>query len=124
VPAFSGCHRFEVDAPVIARTTRDDGSRKYLLYDDEEAATALTRTLRTKLAAAGFAGEALEAEVQFDRTYRGARTKLSTLRKGEHAVQHKGSICPVVVTGPPEAVRFAWLVGAGELTGSGFGALK
>jgi CRISPR-associated endoribonuclease Cas6 len=123
-PAFSGSYRFEVDAPVVTRTTRDDGSRRYLLYDDEAATDTLTRTLRTKLAAAGYAGEALAATVQFDRTYRGARTKLATLRKGGHAVKHKGSICPVVVTGPPEAVRFAWLVGVGELTGSGFGALK
>jgi CRISPR/Cas system endoribonuclease Cas6 (RAMP superfamily) len=30
----------------------------------------------------------------------------------------------VVVTGTPEAVQFAWTVGVGELTGSGFGALK
>jgi CRISPR/Cas system endoribonuclease Cas6 (RAMP superfamily) len=27
------------------------------------------------------------------------------------------------VEGTPEAVQFAWTVGAGELTGSGFGAL-
>jgi CRISPR-associated endoribonuclease Cas6 len=30
----------------------------------------------------------------------------------------------VVVAGTPEAMRFAWLVGVGELTGSGFGALQ
>jgi CRISPR/Cas system endoribonuclease Cas6 (RAMP superfamily) len=30
----------------------------------------------------------------------------------------------VVVEGTPEAVRFAWTVGVGELTGSGFGALQ
>ena len=54
----------------------------------------------------------------------GARTRLATIEKGGHATRHKGSVCPVVVKGPPEAVQFAWQVGVGELTGSGFGALR
>ena len=120
-PTFSGCYRFKTDrAPVIARQRRDDGSRKYLLWDDEGADAVLTRTLRHKLKAAGLDGKHLGAEVQFDRTYQGARTKLAAIK----GVKHKGSLCPVVVTGTPEAVRFAWTVGVGELTGSGFGALR
>lgn len=119
-PAFSGCHRFEVAAPVIARRDRADGGKDYLLYDDEAAPEALTRVLRWKLTQAGFDGDHLDATVQFDRTYRRARTKLATIK----GIRHKGSECPVVVTGTPEAVRFAWTVGVGELTGSGFGALK
>lgn len=120
-PTFSGCYRFKTDrAPVIARRRRDDGSRAYLLWDDEAADAVLTRTLRHKLKAAGFEDDHLDTEVQFDRTYQGARTKLATIK----GVGHKGSLCPVVVTGTPEAVRFAWTVGVGELTGSGFGALK
>ncbi|WP_460879488.1 CRISPR-associated endoribonuclease Cas6 [Pontibacter rugosus] len=39
-------------------------------------------------------------------------------------VDHKCSSCPVVVEGTPSITRFAWLVGIGELTGSGFGALQ
>jgi CRISPR-associated endoribonuclease Cas6 len=120
-PTFSGCYRFKTDrAPVIARQRRDDGSRAYLLWGDEAADVVLTRTLRHKLKAAGFEGEHLGTEVQFDRTYQGARTKLAIIK----GVGHKGSLCPVVVTGTPEAVQFAWTVGIGELTGSGFGALK
>jgi CRISPR-associated endoribonuclease Cas6 len=120
-PTFSGCYRFKTDrAPIIARRRRDDGSRQYLLWDDDEADAVLTRTLRHKLEAAGFEGEHRDAEVQFDRTYQGARTKLAAIK----GTKHKGSVCPVVVTGTPEAVRFAWQVGIGELTGSGFGALR
>jgi CRISPR/Cas system endoribonuclease Cas6 (RAMP superfamily) len=52
--------------------------------------------------------------------YPHARDKVATVK----GTDHKGSICPVVVEGTPEAVQFAWTVGAGELTGSGFGALK
>lgn len=76
--------------------------------------------LRHKLEAAGLEGEHLTATAAFDETYHGARTKLVTIK----GISHKTSLCPVAVTGTPEAVRFAWEAGAGELTGSGFGALR
>jgi CRISPR-associated endoribonuclease Cas6 len=119
VPHFSGCYRFKVAGPVVARTHREGGGRDYLLWDDPRAADALTRVLRHKLEVAGFGGEHLDARVQFDGAYPGARTKLVTIK----GISHKASLCPVVVTGTPEAVRFAWEVGVGELTGSGCGAL-
>jgi CRISPR-associated endoribonuclease Cas6 len=123
-PAFSGGYRFDVDAPVMARRRRDDGSREYLTYGDERADAALTRTLRAKIRVAGIDIDPPAAKVRFDRGYDGARTKLATIEKDGHEIKHKGSECPVIVEGPPEAARFAWNVGAGELTGSGFGALK
>lgn len=123
-PAFSGGYRFAVDAPVVARRRRDDGSREYLLYDDERADRALTRTLRRKMDAAGLDVDPANAKVRFDRGYDGAHTKLATIEKGGHEIKHKGSTCPVIVEGPAEAARFSWNVGVGELTGSGFGALK
>jgi CRISPR-associated endoribonuclease Cas6 len=123
-PAFSGGYRFEVDGPVLARRRREDGSREYLLYDDERADDALTRTLRAKMKAADLDVDPSAVQVRFDRGYNGARTKLATIEKGGHEVHHKGSVCPVIVEGPPEASRFAWCVGVGELTGSGFGAVK
>jgi CRISPR-associated endoribonuclease Cas6 len=120
-PSFSGCYRFKLDrAPVIARRRRDDGSREYLLADDEEADAVMTRLLRRKLEKAGYDEKHRDASVQFDRTYQNAHTKLAEVK----GTQHKGSVCPVVVEGTPEAVRFAWQVGVGELTGSGFGALR
>jgi CRISPR-associated endoribonuclease Cas6 len=123
-PAFSNGYRFQVDAPVVARRRRDDGSREYLLYDDERADAALTRTLRRKVAAAGIDLDPSAVQVRFDRGYDGAHTKLATIEKGGHAIKHKGSVCPVIVEGPSEAARFAWNVGVGALTGSGFGAVK
>lgn len=123
-PAFSGGYRFEVDAPVVARRGRDDGSREYLLYDDKRADEALTRTLRAKMRAASLRVDPSRVRVRFDRGYDGAHTKLATIEKEGHEIKHKGSLCPVIVEGPPEASRFAWNVGVGELTGSGFGALK
>jgi CRISPR-associated endoribonuclease Cas6 len=120
VPQFSGCYRFKVAGPVVARARREGGGREYLMWNDVDAAEALTRVLRHKLEAAGFTGEHLDTTVQFDQTYPGARSKLVTIK----GISHKASLCPVVVTGTPEAVRFAWEVGAGELTGSGCGAVR
>ena len=120
-PAFSGCYRFKLDsAPVIARRRREDGSRQYLLAAHDEADAVMTRVLRRKLEKAEFDEEHQDATVQFDRTYQNPRTKLAEVK----GTKHKGSVCPVVVKGTPEAVQFAWKVGVGELTGSGFGALK
>ncbi|GAB5517872.1 MAG: CRISPR-associated endoribonuclease Cas6 [Rhodothermales bacterium] len=120
-PQFGGCVRFKTDGgPILARQKRDDGTTEHLLYDNTDADAALTRVLRWKLKKAGFGPEHLDAEVQFDRTYQRARTKQCTIK----GIKYKASECPVVVTGSPEAVQFAWLVGIGELTGSGFGALR
>ena len=116
-PAFGEQYRFLADGPIVARQVRPDGSREYLLHDAPAADIALTATLRHKLEKAGLPAEGVS--VAFDRTFLTPRHKLVEIK----GIKHKGSICPVVVEGPPEAVRFAWLVGVGELTGSGFGAL-
>jgi CRISPR-associated endoribonuclease Cas6 len=123
-PSFSGGYRFDTDAPVVARRRRDDGSREYLLYDDERADEALTRTLCAKMTAAGLDVDPEDVQVRFDHGCDDANTKLSTIRKDGHEIHHKGSLCPIIVEGPPAAAQFAWNVGVGELTGSGFGALK
>lgn len=119
-PAFADAYCFKVDAPVVARRVRDNGSRAYLLWDDDEVDEVLTQTLHTKMAAAGLEVDDERAHVRFDRSYAHAHTKLAEIK----GVKHRGSICPVVVEGAPETVRFAWKVGVGELTGSGFGALQ
>ncbi|WP_205502511.1 CRISPR-associated endoribonuclease Cas6 [Rufibacter psychrotolerans] len=116
-PAFGEQYRFLADGPVIARQVRPDGTREYLLHDSPAADVALTATLRHKLEKAGLSSEGVS--VAFDRDFLAPRHKLMEIK----GIQHKGSLCPVLVQGPPEAVQFAWLVGAGELTGSGFGAL-
>lgn len=118
-PRFSTPYRFEVDAPVLVRRNRDDGGRDHLSWDDPAADEALTRTFRRKLAAAGL--EADMASMAFDRTYSRAKTKVVTPKPG---LRFKANVCPVLVAGTPEAVQFAWLVGAGEQTGMGFGALR
>jgi CRISPR-associated endoribonuclease Cas6 len=117
-PAFGEQQRFLADGPIVARQVRTDGSREYLLHDAPAADLALTATLRHKLEKAGLSAEGVS--VSFDRSFLTPRHKVVEIK----GIKHKGSICPVVVEGPLEVVQFAWLVGAGELTGSGLGALS
>ncbi len=104
---------------MVARRTREDNTREYLLWDNPLADQALTAIMRKKLQAAGYTGNHLDVSVAFDRQYPKARTRKITIKN----TGHRGSECPVVVEGTPEAVQFAWLVGIGELTGSGFGGV-
>jgi CRISPR-associated endoribonuclease Cas6 len=120
VPDFGSQYNFRTDgSAIIARREREDKSREYLFWDNPLADSALTAVMQRKLIAAGFNGRDLEISIRFDRRYPKARTRKITIKN----IEHKGSECPVVVEGTPEAVRFAWLVGIGELTGSGFGGV-
>lgn len=119
-PPASARASFLVSGPVVLRAKREDGSDEYILWDDDRADDALTRIFRWKMSLAGMAGEHLASTMRFDRTYLRPRSKLVTIKD----IKHRGSECPVVVEGTPVAVRFAWLVGAGELTGSGCGGLR
>jgi CRISPR-associated endoribonuclease Cas6 len=121
IPTFGSQQRFYTDSSaIVVRRKREDGSREYLLSDSLAANEIMTNVLRKKLELAGFAGKDLNVQVAFDRTYLNARTRKVTIK----GIDHKGSECPVIVEGTPEAIHFAWLVGIGDLTGSGFGALR
>lgn len=119
-PGFGPAAQFQVDGAVLTRQNRDDGGRDHLTFRDEAADETLTRTLRTRLDAAGLADDARQTAARFDRSYDKARTKLVTLK----GTRYRTSECPVIVEGTPAAVRAAWLLGVGELTGMGLGALK
>ena len=119
-PHFGPAARFLVDGAVLTRRNREDGGRDHLTFDDPASDATLTRTLRRKLQAAGLEGEHLTTTVRFDRTFEKARTKLVTLK----GTSYRTSECPVIIEGTPEAIRTAWLVGVGELSGMGLGALK
>ena len=120
-PDFQQRHYFLTDgSAIVVRQKRPDGSRTYLLWDDPATDAALTQSFQRKLTTAGFSGDDLAVNVSFDRTYQNARTRKIAI-KGTH---HRGSECPVIIEGTPEAQYFAWTAGLGELTGSGFGALR
>lgn len=118
-PAFSRQARFLIDGGVLLRKKRADETREYLTWESQESKDSLTRILRRKLEQGGFQGEHLEASMEFDQSYSKPFMKLIQIK----GTAHKCTVCPVIVRGTPEAIRFAWLTGAGELSGSGFGAL-
>ena len=59
------------------------------------------------------------SEIRFDEKYLNPKTKLVDIK----GTKLKTNICPVLIEGDEEALKFAWNVGVGELTGSGLGAL-
>ncbi len=118
-PDFGSSFTFKVASPVLARGQKVDGKVEHFVFSDAEANEVLTQTLRHKLDLAGLSEHTSKASVRFDRSYRNARTKLVTI----NGIGNRASVCPVIVEGTPEAVQFAWNVGAGHLTGSAFGSL-
>jgi CRISPR-associated endoribonuclease Cas6 len=118
-PRVQATHYFKVSSPVLARGKEIDGKVRHYIHSDIEADAVLTQTLRHKLDQAGLEELSANTQVRFDRSYQKAHTKLVTI----NGIANRGSICPVIVEGSPEAVEFAWNVGIGHLTGNGFGAL-
>ena len=117
-PGFEPGHRFLTASPVLTRRNRDGGGRDHLRWSDPAADDTLTRTFHTKLQAAGLNTDG--ATVAFDRDFQRAKTKLCRFKGNAY----RANACPVVATGSPDQLRLLWLAGAGEMTGSGFGALR
>jgi len=117
-PDFGSRYTFKVGSPVLARSKEVEGKVKHYIYSDAEADDTLTATLLHKLDKAGLAAHK-DVSVRFDHAYRNPKTKLVTIKD----VHNRASICPVVIEGAPEALAFAWDVGIGHGTGSGFGCL-
>ncbi len=116
-PSFGSYHKFFVESPVFIQRNIGD-QKKFYYYTDPESDQLLTETMTHKLQKAGLGH--LKATISFDRSYQGAKTKLATYK----GIANKGSLCPVIVAGDPEAVAFAWSVGVGNGTGIGFGAVR
>lgn len=107
---------FQTTSPVLVKRLGVAYNKHCLTFEDAESNAILTRILNDKAKAAGIGHV---AKVQFDSSYSRPKTKL---------IKYKGSIniansCPVIITGHPEILKFAWNVGVGNSTGIGFGAL-
>lgn len=119
-PDFGTRRTFRAGSPILVKGKENEtGQIPHILWDDPRAEDALTQTLRHKLDAAGLGEHSSSATMRFLPGYKAAKTRLITIR----GIHNRANVCPVVVEGTPEAVRFAWNVGAGHLTGSCFGSL-
>ncbi len=115
-PEFGPRRFFRAASPIFLRGEEDS----HLLYDDPRANAALTHAFRNKLEAAGLGHLSQSAKMSFDASFQTPKTRLVHIKDG---ACKRANVCPVIVEGEPEAVRFAWNVGAGNLCGSGFGSL-
>jgi len=117
-PDFGIKQRFMVQSPVLIKRKIDTAKQQEYYYPgDKESNTLLTETITTKLKRAGLN---YQAEVSFDPNYKNPKTKKITYKN----LDIKATYCPVIITGDPRAVQFAWEVGVGSSTGIGFGALN
>lgn len=116
-PSVENIQKFYLNSPVFIKRNYGE-KQKYFLFSDEESDMFMTQTLQTKLKKASLNSE--DVKVYFDKTYRNPKTKIITF----NGVACKASMCPIIIEGSPEQIKFAWNVGIGNSTGIGFGALK
>lgn len=111
---------FSAASPILVKKyTEGKKYPDFLRYDNQETSAIMTQTLRHKLKEAGI--NDTDVQVRFDDGYFAkAKTKLVEFNK----IKNKANICPVVVSGAPESIQFAWEVGIGHSTGAGFGAVR
>lgn len=116
-PLFGNKERFFASSPVLIRKYDEQRKSIHLTYNNDEADFYLTETLKRKMKLANINKE---VKISFDKTFHGSKTKLVKI----NGVSSRANFCPVIIEGDSEAIRFAWNVGVGHSTGSGFGALQ
>lgn len=114
---FSNMEKFLVASPVFIKRRFSD-EEKHITYNDNRSGDFLTETLKRKLAIKNLSTEGLN--VRFDSAYANPQTKVIRYKE----VGNRANICPVIISGTPQQLAFAWNVGVGNNTGIGFGALK
>jgi CRISPR-associated endoribonuclease Cas6 len=114
-PKFQDIAQFKVASPVFIKRNVEQ-NQKYYYHTDPEANQLLTETLQNKLLKANIKAD---VNVRFDETYRNPKVDGILYKKNKL----KGTRCPIIIEGTPEAIGFAWNVGIGNGTGIGFGAL-
>jgi CRISPR-associated endoribonuclease Cas6 len=110
---------FRANSPILLRKNTDKDRREFVLFDHPEATLCMHRVMDHKLEAAGLKDKVGQYALYFDAGFNNPKTKLIRYKETDL----KGSVCPVVAIGSSEFMDFAWSVGVGELTGSGFGSM-
>jgi CRISPR-associated endoribonuclease Cas6 len=116
-PEYTDKAHLPAASPILVRDYSSNQNGDYLTPKHEDTGKLLTESIKSKMK---FAGLDYEIKIDFDKTYPRAKTKLIDIK----GIKHRANICPVIMEGDPEAIRFARNVGIGHLTGCGFGALE
>ena len=128
-PDFGTKYKFKVASPVFIKGKQPANGKPphHYLYCEPEADALMTATLIHKMDAANretgaenFSNADKQVKVAFDREFANPKIKLVRIK----TIDHKTSVCPIIIEGTPKALRFAWIVGIGNGTGTGFGALR
>jgi CRISPR-associated endoribonuclease Cas6 len=116
-PVFKSTHKFHLASPIFIKRLVNNETVHYT-FQDQDSSSLMTETLQRKLRQADLNDHSVS--VCFDTSYLNPKTKLIHYNQ----IANKVNLCPVVVSGTPEQLAFAWNVGLGNSTGIGFGALK
>jgi CRISPR-associated endoribonuclease Cas6 len=128
-PDFGEKYKFKVASPVFikGKQTANGKPPHHFLFNEPEADVLMSATLIHKMDAANREAEKeifnetdKQVKVAFDREFAAPKIKLVRIKN----IDHKTSICPIIVEGTTKAIQFAWNVGIGNGTGSCFGSLK
>lgn len=119
-PDFGEKYRFKVASPVLLRKNLENESREHITYKDELSSELMTQRFISKMNQAGISASEKGPLLKFDNSYNRPKTKLADIK----GTKLRTSVCPVIIEGTAEVLKFAWNVGIGELTGSGFGAIE
>jgi CRISPR-associated endoribonuclease Cas6 len=115
-PKFTEREYLYSASPILIRKKEGD-KFIHMQWDDEESDNRLTEVIHTKMKIAGLSGN---LQIKFDKEYKKAKTKVVNYKD----IKNKANVCPVIVEGDPELIRFAYNVGIGESTGATFGSVK
>lgn len=128
-PDFGTVYKFKVASSVFIKGKQPANGKPphHYLYNEPESDALMTATLIHKMKVANeeagqeiFSEADRQVKVAFDREFTAPKIKLVRIKE----IDHKTSVCPVIIEGTNKALQFAWNVGVGNSTGSCFGSLK
>ncbi|WP_009035929.1 CRISPR-associated endoribonuclease Cas6 [Indibacter alkaliphilus] len=116
-PRVEPIQRFFLNSPIFIKRKLEERVHHYT-FSDADSGLYMTQTLQEKLENAGLDPKGVK--VYFDSTYQKPSTKMINY----NGIKCRASMCPVIIEGSEEQLKFAWNVGIGNSTGIGFGSLK
>ena len=117
-PDFARQEYFKLASPIFIKRRVGEKETLFYNFNDAEANQYMVETLRHKMEIAGLPNDET-LDICFDLKYSQKKIKKVNI----HGIDIKCNMCPVIIKGKPETKAFAWEVGIGNATGSGFGAL-